>query len=50
MLVVTVPVRQVRARFTDTTITVYQAYPLEIAAPAATAGRFVPPLKRDRMT
>jgi Domain of unknown function (DUF4291) len=50
MLVVTVPVRQVRACFTDATITVYQAYSWEIAAPAVAAGRFVPPFKRDRMT
>ncbi|MGX6603619.1 DUF4291 domain-containing protein [Micromonosporaceae bacterium Da 78-11] len=42
--------RQVRARFTDTTITVYQAYPVPIAEAALDAGRFVPPFKRDRMT
>ena len=50
MPVVSVPVRQVRARFTDTTITVYQAYPVEIAVPAVAAGRFVPPFRRERMT
>jgi hypothetical protein len=42
--------RQVRAVYTDTTITVYQAYPAEIADPALRAGRFVPPFKRARMT
>jgi Domain of unknown function (DUF4291) len=42
--------RQVRASFADTTITVYQAYSPEIAGPAVAAGRFVPPFKRQRMT
>jgi len=42
--------RQVRAAFTDETITVYQAYPPEIAGPALQSGRFVPPFKRERMT
>jgi Domain of unknown function (DUF4291) len=46
----TVPYRQVRAAYTADTVTVYQAYPAEIAGPAAAAGRFVPPFKRDRMT
>ena len=45
-----VPARQVRARYSADTITVYQAYPPEIALPALAAGRFVPPFKRDRMT
>ncbi len=45
-----VPFRQIRARYTATTITVYQAYRPEIAEPALAAGRFVPPFKRDRMT
>ena len=45
-----VPQRQVRASFTVRTITVYQAYPAEIAVPAVAAGRFVPPFKNDRMT
>ncbi|MCX4390309.1 DUF4291 domain-containing protein [Micromonospora peucetia] len=45
-----VPVHQVRARFTADTVTVYQAYPPEIALPALAAGRFVPPFKRERMT
>jgi hypothetical protein len=47
---VNVPPRQVRARYTNNTITVYQAYPAEIAEPALTAGRFVAPFKRSRMT
>jgi hypothetical protein len=45
-----VPYRQVRASYTDTTITVYQAYGPEIAVPALAAGQFVAPFKRDRMT
>jgi hypothetical protein len=48
--VVTVPAREVRARYSAESITVYQAYPPEIAEPAVAAGRFVPPFKRDRMT
>lgn len=44
------PDRQIRATFTDNTITVYQAYPREIAEPAVVAGRFLAPFKRDRMT
>jgi Domain of unknown function (DUF4291) len=44
------PVRQVRARYTGDSITVYQAYAPEIAAPAVEAGRFVAPFKRERMT
>ena len=42
--------RQIRARYTADSITVYQAYPPEIAAPALAAGRFVDPFKRGRMT
>ncbi|WP_326551420.1 DUF4291 domain-containing protein [Micromonospora sp. NBC_01813] len=45
-----VPYRQIRARFDEQTITVYQAYSPEIAAPAVAAGRFVAPFKRGRMT
>ncbi|EEP72356.1 hypothetical protein MCAG_02683 [Micromonospora sp. ATCC 39149] len=45
-----VPVRQIRARYSAATITVYQAYPPQIALPAVSAGRFVAPFKRDRMT
>jgi hypothetical protein len=47
---VEIPYRQVRACYTDETITVYQAYPAEIAVPALAAGRFVAPFKRERMT
>ena len=42
--------RRVRARYDDTTITVYQAYSHEIADAALRAGTFVPPFKRERMT
>lgn len=44
------PLRQIRARYDDHSITVYQAYSPAIAVPAAAAGRFVPPFKLDRMT
>jgi hypothetical protein len=46
----TVPERQVRALFTASTITVYQAYSPEIADRALAAGTFVPPFKLGRMT
>ncbi|KAF4406554.1 DUF4291 domain-containing protein [Streptomyces lycii] len=42
--------RQVRARFTKETITVYQAYAPAIAEAALAAGTFVAPFKRERMT
>jgi hypothetical protein len=42
--------REIRARFTSSTITVYQAYSPEIALPAVAAGRFVALFRRDRMT
>ena len=42
--------RVVRAAYDERTITVYQAYPAEIARPALAAGTFVPPFGRDRMT
>ncbi|GAA0482101.1 hypothetical protein Ade02nite_67040 [Paractinoplanes deccanensis] len=42
--------REVRAVYTDTAITVYQAYPPAIADAALRAGRFVAPFKRERMT
>ncbi|MFI2757905.1 DUF4291 family protein [Streptomyces echinatus] len=42
--------RVVRAAHTDSTITVYQAYPSEIAEPALRAQAFVAPFKRERMT
>lgn len=45
-----IPLRQVRAAFDDSTITVYQAYSPEIADAALAAGRFVPPFSRSRMT
>ena len=45
-----VPTRQIRARCTPETITVYQAYSTEIAVPAVRAGRFVAPFRRERMT
>ncbi|WP_433132338.1 DUF4291 domain-containing protein [Micromonospora sp. CA-240977] len=45
-----VPVRQIRAHYSADTITMYQAYPPQIALPAVAAGRFVAPFKRDRMT
>ncbi|MBL1110325.1 DUF4291 domain-containing protein [Streptomyces sp. 5-8] len=41
---------QIRARHTDSTITVYQAYAPEIGLPAASEGRFPQAWKRDRMT
>ncbi|MBO3743466.1 DUF4291 domain-containing protein [Actinoplanes flavus] len=41
---------EIRAMYDDSTITVYQAYSARIAVPAVSAGRFVPPFKRDRMT
>jgi hypothetical protein len=46
----TTPLRQIRAHYTSETITVYQAYPPEIALPTLAAGRFVSPFKRSRMT
>lgn len=45
-----VPARQVRARYSTDTITVYQAYPPQIALPAVATGRFMAPFKRERMT
>ncbi|HEY8374024.1 MAG TPA: DUF4291 family protein [Pseudonocardiaceae bacterium] len=42
--------RQVRARFDERTITVYQACSPRIAEPALATGAFVAPLRRDRMT
>ena len=42
--------REVRAVFTDKTITVYQAYSAPIADAACRAGTFVAPFKRGRMT
>lgn len=42
--------RAIRAKSTPTTITVYQAFSPEIAGPALTAQKFVPPFSRTRMT
>ncbi|MFJ4979847.1 DUF4291 domain-containing protein [Streptomyces coeruleorubidus] len=41
---------RIRARHTESTITVYQAYRPEIGRPAARHGRFPSSWKRDRMT
>jgi len=45
-----VPYRQIRARHTDRTFTVYQAYSPDIAEQALAAGMFVPPFSRGRAT
>ncbi|EFQ97802.1 hypothetical protein MGYG_00842 [Nannizzia gypsea CBS 118893] len=44
------PYRAIRAKFTENTITVYQAYSNEIADAAMRARTFVSPFKRGRMT
>jgi Domain of unknown function (DUF4291) len=44
------PFRQIRALQTASTITVYQAYPSDIADRALEANRFVAPFKMNRMT
>ena len=44
------PAREVRARYDDETLTVYQAYSPAIADAALAAGTFVAPFKRERMT
>ncbi|MFJ6634669.1 DUF4291 domain-containing protein [Streptomyces sp. NPDC091376] len=44
------PQRGIRAAYSDSTITVYQAYRPEIGQPAAREGRFPAAWKRDRMT
>ncbi|MET9437345.1 DUF4291 domain-containing protein [Streptomyces sp. NPDC006551] len=44
------PKYQIRARYTDSTVTVYQAYDPSIGLPAARDGRFPAVWKRDRMT
>ncbi|KAK2831969.1 hypothetical protein FQN49_006985 [Arthroderma sp. PD_2] len=44
------PYRAIRAKYTDDTITVYQAYSDEIADAALRAKTFVSPFKRGRMT
>jgi len=45
-----IPSRQIRATFSSSTVTVYQAFPSAIARPALIAQRFVPPFKMSRMT
>lgn len=45
-----IPTHEVRAVFTDRTVTVYQAYSARIAEPALIEGTFVAPFKRTRMT
>lgn len=42
--------RAIRAAYTPKTITVYQAYPPQIAEPAIKAQTFKPPFSRTRMT
>jgi hypothetical protein len=44
------PQHRIRARHTETTVTVYQAYPPHIGLPAAKTGRFPGSWQRDRMT
>lgn len=44
------PYRQIRAVYTEESITVYQAYDPPVAVPAVAAQRFVAPFKRGRMT
>jgi hypothetical protein len=44
------PKHQIRALYTATTVTVYQAYAPEIGLPAAFDGRFPSAWQRDRMT
>ncbi|MFF4340782.1 DUF4291 domain-containing protein [Kitasatospora sp. NPDC001540] len=44
------PKRQVRARYDDETVTVYQAFRPEIAEPAAAEGRFPAAFSTERMT
>ncbi|MFF4648596.1 DUF4291 domain-containing protein [Streptomyces sp. NPDC001380] len=44
------PRRRIRAQYTPSTVTVYQAYAPDIGLPAARDGRFPPAWKRDRMT
>jgi hypothetical protein len=42
--------KQIRAVYDEQTITVYQAYRKEIALPAVSNQKFVPPFKMERMT
>lgn len=41
---------QIRAIYDEKTITIYQAYSCDIALPAVTHQKFVPPFKLERMT
>ncbi|MFF2964751.1 DUF4291 domain-containing protein [Streptomyces sp. NPDC057963] len=50
MSALTSPQHEIRAQYTDTTLTVYQAYAPSIGLPAARDGRFPDVWKRDRMT
>ncbi|MFF2325640.1 MULTISPECIES: DUF4291 domain-containing protein [unclassified Streptomyces] len=50
MTVPTSPQHEIRAQYTDTTVTVYQAYAPSLGLPAARDGRFPGAWKRDRMT
>lgn len=44
------PKFEVRAHPTESTVTVYQAYPPHTGGPAARDGRFPPSWSRERMT
>ncbi|KKK21346.1 hypothetical protein ARAM_002634 [Aspergillus rambellii] len=44
------PYREIRAVYTPTTITIYQAYNAAIATAAVSAQKLVAPFKRERMT
>ncbi|WP_407286985.1 DUF4291 domain-containing protein [Streptomyces sp. BP-8] len=44
------PYRRIRARYTERTVTVYQAYAPALGLPAARDGRFPAAWKRERMT
>jgi hypothetical protein len=50
MTEISIPNRQIRASYDDSTITVYQAYSPSISGPAAADGRFGAGFKRERMT
>ncbi|MFL1376882.1 DUF4291 domain-containing protein [Nocardiopsis protaetiae] len=45
-----IPRHQIRARYTDTTVTVHQTYSPRLGLPAAREGRFPAAWKRGRMT
>jgi hypothetical protein len=50
LVTVAEPQHQIRALYTASTVTVYQAYGPEIGLPAARGGRFPAAWQRDRMT